>query len=112
MQELLDYYNSRLKRDSVGTILQSKARVRLTDSRQALLKVEAPQVAAFSSRGPVFANTITSVVADLLKPDLMAPGNEVWGAWSPSAIDVAGFTGTNIVWFRPIFNHNYDFFSF
>lgn len=93
LQELLDYYNTRTKRDENGNIVQFHARVKMNDSRQALFKVEAPRVTSFSSRGPVYANTITSVVADLLKPDLIAPGNEIWGAWAQSGIDVAGFVG-------------------
>jgi len=39
---------------------------------------EAPQVAAFSSRGPSRAST------DLLKPDLTAPGVDVFASYSPA----------------------------
>nr|XP_024378520.1 subtilisin-like protease SBT2.6 [Physcomitrium patens] len=91
--ELLNFYNTRTKRDSQGNIVRFKARVKMNDSRQALFKLEAPRVTSFSSRGPVYANTITSVVADLLKPDLVAPGNEIWGAWAQNGIDVTGFVG-------------------
>ena len=48
----------------------------------ALVVAAAPDVAAFSSRGPIRASS------DLLKPDLMAPGVDVLAAYSPSP---AGF---------------------
>ena len=100
MQDLLNFYNTRTKRDDDGNIVQFRARAKMNDSRQALFKIEAPRVTSFSSRGPVYANTITSVVADLMKPDLVAPGNEIWGAWAQNGIDVAGYVGTEPLGFH------------
>jgi subtilisin family serine protease len=45
----------------------------------AKLGVEAPQVAAFSSRGPALAGE-----GDLLKPDILAPGVDVIAGFSPA----------------------------
>lgn len=45
----------------------------------AVVKVEAPAVASFSSRGPARA-----ISGDLLKPDIMAPGVDVIASVSPS----------------------------
>ncbi|KAK9105584.1 hypothetical protein Scep_022428 [Stephania cephalantha] len=47
---------------------------------EAVRDVDAPAVISFSSRGP---NSITS---DILKPDITAPGVEIFAAWSPKAL--------------------------
>lgn len=97
-QVVTQYYYSAVKRDpSRGdVIIEFGAKARLRDSRNASFGAEAPKVASFSSRGPVYANTITSVTADLLKPDVLAPGSGIWAAWSPIGMDVGGFTGKYI----------------
>ena len=44
----------------------------------------APQVAYFSSQGPLVDPSVTTAGAltnDILKPDVMGPGNDLWGAW-------------------------------
>ncbi len=57
----------------------------------ALLGAEAPDVAGFSSRGPALAS------ADLLKPDLMAPGVDVLAAYSPFNVHTYNFlSGTSM----------------
>lgn len=93
VQEILDYYKLKTKKNKTGYIYEFGAYARLTDSREASFKVEAPQVSSFSARGPVYANTVTSVIADVLKPDILAPGNQIWGAWSPAGIDMNGYSG-------------------
>lgn len=41
----------------------------------------------FSSKGPDFIDA-NRKPADVLKPDILAPGHQVWAAWSPiSAFD-------------------------
>ncbi|KAL3681071.1 hypothetical protein R1sor_024027 [Riccia sorocarpa] len=91
--EILKQYKQKTKKYSDGHIREFGAYARLPDSRVASYKVEAPQVSSFSARGPTYANTVTSVVADVLKPDIVAPGSQIWGAWSPRAIDVNGYSG-------------------
>lgn len=69
---------------------------------------EAPSVAYYSPRGPVYASTVTSVVADILKPDLLAPGNQIWAAWTPSGTDTNVFSGKQNTWLKSLFLHYPD----
>lgn len=59
---------------------KSGATATLRKGNQTRTKIPYPQVAAFSSRGPSAANG-----ADLLKPDLAAPGVAVLAAYAPVA---------------------------
>ena len=57
------------------------------------LNAPAPDVASFSSRGPLLAS------GDLLKPDLIAPGQDILAAVSPVAnggLDFALYSGTSM----------------
>lgn len=45
----------------------------------------APVVSRFSSRGPDYIDRTRSP-ADLLKPDILAPGHQIWAAWSPMSV--------------------------
>ncbi|KAI5068374.1 hypothetical protein GOP47_0016719 [Adiantum capillus-veneris] len=54
----------------------------------------APQVAFYSSRGPDLANR-RLMVAEVMKPNVMAPGDMIWAAWSPIGNDDDYFTGKN-----------------
>lgn len=92
-QQILQYYRQKTKRDRDGVVKEFGAVARLKDSRRASYRVEAPQVSPFSARGPIYSNTVTSVIADVLKPDVMAPGSQIWGAWSPNGIDTNGYNG-------------------
>eukprot|EP00271_Cylindrocystis_brebissonii_P000239 TRINITY_DN10295_c0_g3_i1.p1 TRINITY_DN10295_c0_g3~~TRINITY_DN10295_c0_g3_i1.p1 ORF type:complete len:883 (-),score=107.10 TRINITY_DN10295_c0_g3_i1:793-3441(-) len=42
-----------------------------------------PRVMDFSSRGPAFPLSDTTLANDVLKPDVVAPGHEIWSAFSP-----------------------------
>lgn len=47
----------------------------------------------YSSRGPdPEDNSLTD--ADIMKPNVIAPGNLIWGAWSSEGADSAEFQGT------------------
>lgn len=52
----------------------------------------APQVAFYSSRGPDLANN-ERAVAEVMKPNAMAPGDMIWAAWSPLGNDDDDFAG-------------------
>ncbi|CAL5033390.1 unnamed protein product [Urochloa decumbens] len=54
----------------------------ITEGRAAAFTDAAPAVARYSSRGPDVANGGGSTPADVLKPDILAPGDQVWAAWS------------------------------
>lgn len=51
-----------------------------------------PQVMYYSARGPDPEDSSLSD-ADILKPNLIAPGNFIWGAWSSRGIDSSEFQG-------------------
>ena len=58
------------------------ARAAIGDGRIASFKGQAPIVSRFSARGPDFMDKDKNP-ADILKPDILAPGHQVWAAWSP-----------------------------
>uniref|UniRef100_A0A0D9W7R9 Subtilisin-like protease n=1 Tax=Leersia perrieri TaxID=77586 RepID=A0A0D9W7R9_9ORYZ len=89
---LLDYYDNNLVRDADGTVTTFGATVRILEGRRASYTKEAPVVADFSSRGPDVDNAQMQA-SDVLKPNVMAPGHQIWGAWSPTSDSMAEFQG-------------------
>ncbi|KAF3327530.1 subtilisin-like protease-like protein [Carex littledalei] len=89
----LSYYNSSLVRDDSSTrIVQFGAVARIIGGLKPNFSNIAPKVMYYSARGPdpedaSFAN------ADILKPNVIAPGNSIWGAWSSLGLDSAEFLG-------------------
>ena len=61
-----------------------------------ILHKSAPQVALFSSRGPNIKD-FSFQEADLLKPDILAPGSLIWAAWSPNGTDEPNYAGKKTV---------------
>ncbi|CAH2034553.1 unnamed protein product [Thlaspi arvense] len=92
-QALLRYYNTSLSRDNAsGKIVSSASVARIVGGMKPTYGITAPKVMYFSARGPdpeddSFEN------ADVMKPNLVAPGNSIWGAWSPLGIGTKDFQG-------------------
>lgn len=85
MQTLMEYYNNHTERDkSTDKVIKFKARASIKEGRIASFNETAPTVSSFSSRGPdILDNKLNP--ADVLKPDILAPGHQIWAAWSPSS---------------------------
>lgn len=83
----MKYYEQQTQRDKRGIVTKLCATAAIGEGRIATFGGRAPVVSRFSSRGPDFVN-IEKHPADVLKPDILAPGHQIWGAWSPiSALD-------------------------
>ncbi|KAF7013132.1 unnamed protein product [Triticum aestivum] len=63
------------------TMFGGLATAAITEGRAAAFTDAAPVVARYSSRGPDLADA-ESTPADVLKPDVLAPGDQIWAAWS------------------------------
>ncbi|XP_068643871.1 subtilisin-like protease SBT2.5 [Aristolochia californica] len=90
--ELIDYYNKSTTRDWVGRVTHFEAMGSIGYGLMPELHKSAPQVAIFSSRGPDIKN-FGFQDADILKPDILAPGSLIWAAWSPNGTDEANYLG-------------------
>ncbi|KAI5013910.1 hypothetical protein ZWY2020_055300 [Hordeum vulgare] len=84
VMNLMEYYENNTARDGDGTVITFGATVRILEGRRASYSGERPEVADYSSRGPNIENSQMQL-ADVLKPNVMAPGNHIWGAWSPTS---------------------------
>ncbi|XP_008798105.2 subtilisin-like protease SBT2.5 [Phoenix dactylifera] len=91
-KDLIDFYNSSTKRDWAGRPISFQAMASIADGLAPILHKSAPQVAIFSSRGPDVRD-FSFQDADVLKPDILAPGNLIWAAWAPDGIDEANYVG-------------------
>ncbi|KAJ4709251.1 Subtilisin-like protease [Melia azedarach] len=90
--DLIDYYNTSTSRDWTGRVKSFKAIGNIGDGLMPILHKSAPQVALFSARGPNIKD-FSFQDADLLKPDILAPGSLIWAAWSPNGTDEANYVG-------------------
>ncbi|EOA39671.1 hypothetical protein CARUB_v10008312mg [Capsella rubella] len=92
-QALLRYYNSSLLRENgSGKIVGSASAARIVGGMKPTYGITAPKVMYFSARGPDPEDD-SFVDADIMKPNLVAPGNAIWGAWSPLGIGTTDFQG-------------------
>ncbi|KAJ6292342.1 hypothetical protein OIU78_024504 [Salix suchowensis] len=86
-QIISQYYEQNIQRDERGFVTQYCAKAAIGEGRVASFVGQAPTVSRFSSRGPDFVD-VNRNPADVLKPDILAPGHQIWAAWSPhSALD-------------------------
>ncbi|XP_048132951.1 subtilisin-like protease SBT2.5 isoform X2 [Rhodamnia argentea] len=90
--DLIDYYNVSTTRDWTGRVKSFKAIGSIGDGLMPILHKSAPQVALFSARGPNIKD-FSFQEADLLKPDILAPGSLIWAAWSPNGTDEPNYVG-------------------
>ncbi|XP_068326923.1 subtilisin-like protease SBT2.5 isoform X1 [Pyrus communis] len=90
--DLIDYYNISTVRDWTGRVKSFKATGSIGNGLTPILHKSAPQVAIFSARGPNIKD-FSFQEADLLKPDILAPGSLIWAAWSPNGTDEPDYVG-------------------
>ncbi|KAL2338678.1 hypothetical protein Fmac_013124 [Flemingia macrophylla] len=91
-KELIDYYNITTPRDWTGRVKSFTGTGKIGDGLTPILHKSAPQVALFSARGPNIKD-FSFQEADLLKPDILAPGSLIWAAWCPNGTDEPNYVG-------------------
>ncbi|CAN1328081.1 Subtilisin-like protease SBT2.2 [Linum perenne] len=92
---LLQYYNSSLERDrDTRTISKFGATASILGGLKANYSNSAPKVMYYSARGPDPEDSALDD-ADIMKPNLVAPGHSIWAAWSSLGTDSVEFQGEN-----------------
>lgn len=90
---LLQYYNSTLERDPVSRkIVKFGGVACIVGGVEANFSNSAPKIMYYSARGPDPEDNFLQD-ADILKPNLVAPGNSIWAAWSSGGTDSVEFLG-------------------
>ncbi|XP_072956541.1 subtilisin-like protease SBT2.4 [Typha angustifolia] len=84
-QTIWEYYENQTHRDTLGVVISYGGTAAIREGRSYTLTEAAPTVARFSSRGPDIIDSQLNP-ADVLKPDVVAPGQEIWAAWSPLSV--------------------------
>ncbi|KAL9146735.1 hypothetical protein ABFS82_13G129900 [Erythranthe guttata] len=89
------YYEQQTYRNDKGLVIRYSGRAAIGEGRVASYMDErAPVVSRFSSRGPDYIDERRNP-ADLLKPDILAPGHQIWAAWSPMSVQNPILCGYN-----------------
>lgn len=92
---LLKYYNSSLERDGLNRkIVRFGAVACISGGLEATYNISAPKIMYYSARGPDPEDSSLNN-ADVIKPNLVAPGNLIWAAWSSLGTDSVEFEGEN-----------------
>ena len=107
MQIFLHYYNSSLERDdSSKEIVRFGGLASVSGGIKANFSHSAPKVMYYSARGPdPEDNSLAN--ADILKPNVVAPGNFIWSAWSSrgqESIEFRGITSFKRINYSSSFN--------
>ena len=90
---MLQYYNSSLERDALTKkIVKFGALACISGGLKASYSYSAPKIMYYSARGPDPEDNFLDN-ADILKPNLVAPGNFIWAAWSSLGTDSVEFQG-------------------
>ncbi|XP_074309144.1 subtilisin-like protease SBT2.3 [Silene latifolia] len=89
----LQYYNSSLLRDPItNNIVKFGAVASITGGVKPSYTASAPKVMYYSARGPDPEDNSLNA-ADILKPNVVAPGNSIWAAWSSLGTQSIEFQG-------------------
>ncbi|CAL5187004.1 unnamed protein product [Lathyrus oleraceus] len=92
---LMQYYNSSLEIDAVSKkVVKFGAVAAICGGLKANYSAASPKVMHYSARGPDPEDSLPRQ-ADILKPNLLAPGNFIWAAWSSLGTDSVEFQGEN-----------------
>lgn len=78
----MHYYEEHTHRNEKEFVRRFRAKAAIGEGRVASFLGQEPAVSRFSSRGPDFIDANRNPT-DVLKPDILAPGHQVWAAWSP-----------------------------
>ncbi|XP_009353895.2 subtilisin-like protease SBT2.2 [Pyrus x bretschneideri] len=90
---LLKYYNLSLERDIMTKrITKFGALATICGGLKAKYGTSAPKIMYYSARGPDPEDNFLDD-ADIMKPNLVAPGNSIWAAWSSVGQDSIEFQG-------------------
>ncbi|XP_059298650.1 subtilisin-like protease SBT2.4 [Lycium ferocissimum] len=93
-KNILQYYEKETVRDKKGFVVRYGGRAAISEGRNASYKGRAPIVSRFSSRGPDYIDQSKNPT-DVLKPDILAPGHQIWAAWSPMSVSNPILSGHN-----------------
>ncbi|XP_073129278.1 subtilisin-like protease SBT2.2 [Henckelia pumila] len=88
----LQYYNSSLVKDEATKKIIKFGGVASIGGIEANFSLSAPKIMYYSARGPDPEDSLLDN-ADILKPNIVAPGNSIWAAWSSLGIDSMEFMG-------------------
>ncbi|KAL8104163.1 hypothetical protein AgCh_028411 [Apium graveolens] len=88
------YYEQQTHRDKRGIVTKFRGTAAIGEGRTASYKGRSPVVSRFSSRGPDFVD-VKRNPTDVLKPDILAPGHQIWAAWSPMSTLDPILSGSN-----------------
>lgn len=90
-----------MERDGKNKIFKFGGSARICGGLKANYSNSAPRIMYYSARGPDPEDSSLDD-ADIMKPNLVAPGNFVWAAWSSAGGDSVEFLGTSSWTLQPI----------